>query len=61
MTMPPEPAPRRRLAWTIEGPDVLGATGAILVVVGCAAFHWALALVAIGLGLCGLAWRLSRP
>ena len=59
--MPPDPATRRRFRMEIEGPDVLGATGAILIVVGCAAFHWALALVAIGLGLCGLAWRLSRP
>lgn len=60
MTMPPDTT-RRRLAWTIEAPDVLGATGAILVVVGASAFHWALAVMTVGLGLCGLAWRLSRP
>jgi hypothetical protein len=57
-----EPTLPRRYTLEIDARDVLAGIGCALVLAGAAAIHWALALVVLGLGLVGLAWRLTtRP
>ena len=52
--------PRRPWDVAIDVRDIIAGLGGVMVIVGAAAFHWAAALVVIGLGLCGLAWRLTK-
>ena len=53
-------AARHRWTIAVDVRDLVGAAGGLLILVGAAALHWALAVIAIGAGLAGLAWRLSR-
>ena len=55
----PTAAPNR---WTfsVDKRDLLAASGGALIIVGAAAIHWALALIAVGVALAALSWRLSR-
>lgn len=57
--MEPEDTPRKFVI-AIDVRDVLAGGGALLVVVGAAAIHWALAVVVVGAALLGLSWRLAR-
>lgn len=54
------PVPRRPWDVAIDLRDIIAGFGGAMVIIGAAAFHWAAALVVLGLGLCALAWRLSK-
>lgn len=45
---------------SVDARDALGAAGLVLMVGGAAVVHLGLAIALFGLGLFGLAWKLSR-
>jgi len=55
------PAPARS-RWIVEIDlrDVLACAGALAVVAGAAAFHWGLAVMAIGASVAAFAWSATR-
>lgn len=49
-----------KYAFKVDARDVLGGSGALLVLAGAASFHWGAAVAVLGFGLCALAYRLAR-
>ena len=58
--MPDADPAKARWTLALDVRDVVGAAGLLLVLIGAAALHWALAVIVLGAGLAALSWRLAR-